>query len=175
MKLKPFRSYEESNVVNLYSLVEASGNAGDAVEMVSWNPSADEGFGPNLAPYGGMTIPRYERLSKVKLATRGSERKVLGIALWNVRETSDLGFPLIYDLQRYNEIHTVTSGQSLPVLVRGYVMASGFNGTPGPGSGIGINSAGQWNVTGVDVTPVIGRFLSSTGADGYAAAFIAAI
>ena len=176
MKLKPFRGYDEAEVVNLYSLTENSGNAGDAVELVSWNPSDDEGYGVNLSPYAGMQIPRYERKSKVKLATRGNERKVLGIMLWNVRETDDLGRKLIYDPQRYNELQTVTSGQSVPVLVRGYVMASGFTGpSPSPGSGVGVDQLGQWTVTGLNVTNVIGTFLSSTGSDGYAAAFINAL
>lgn len=174
MFLKPFRQYDEADVVNLYSLVENSGDAGDLCELVSMNPSALDGFGGNISPFAGIQIPRKETLAKVRLATSGSECLVIGMSLWNVRESDALGRPLQYDYQRWAELQVVYSGQTLPVLTRGIVHISGFTGTPGPGSGIGVDSggAGRWSVLPVCQTPNLGKFLSSTGADGAAIAFL---
>lgn len=174
MKIKPFRSYDEHEVINLYSLLEDSGNAGDFVEYVSWNPSDSDGYdgSTNLSPFGGISIPRYVSKAKVKLATSGSENVVAGILLYDVRTNDALGRPLIFDAQRYNELQVVYSGQTVPMCKRGMVVISGFAGTPAPGSGIGVHNstAGGWKVLGPAVTPSLGKFLSSTGADGYAVA-----
>jgi hypothetical protein len=174
MRLKPFRQFDENDVINLFSLAEASGDAGSLVELVSWNPSDSDGYDSNaeLSPFPGITIPRYVSKAKVKLATAGSEDKILGAMLWDVREQDVLGRPLIYTMQRYLELQTVTSGQAVPVVTKAILTVSGMTGTPAPGSGIGVDAGGNgnWTVIGPAVTPSLGKWLSSTGADGYAIA-----
>lgn len=176
MNLKPFRQYDENDVINLFSLAEASGDAGCLAELQAWNPSDSDGYDNNneLSPFIGQAIPRYVNKAKVKLATSGNTNSVLGALLWNVRELDSLGRPLIYNAQRYQELQVVTSGQSVPILTRGLLTVSGFTGTPGPGSGIQVddNGLGNWKVVHSSVTPSLGKFLSSTGADGYAIALI---
>lgn len=187
MNLKPIRQFDENDVINFYSLVEASGNAGELVEYVSWNPSADDAYTTdNLSPFGGTSVPRYVNAAKVKLATSGNESNVAGLLLVDVRQTDQLGRPLIYDAQRWNELNVVYSGQTVPLAKRGIFLVSGFTGTPGPGSGIGVSTGGNgnWRVlfpnaftptlnnpTGVNTTS-LGRFLSQTGANGYAFAYL---
>lgn len=186
MRIKPFRAYDENDVLAIYSLAEASGDAGCMVEYQSLNPSNWDGYNVNagLEAFPGMSIPRYVNNGKVKLATSGNEVNVLGMLVWDVRETDALGRKLIYDAQRYAELHCVTSGQTVPVLKRGMVFASGFTGTPNVGSGIGVsnNGLGDWTVlhptqftpgvTGTFLKQSLGRFLSQTGADGFALAYI---
>ena len=175
MQLLPFRQYAEEDVINLYSLVEASGDAGCLTELVSFNPSeTDEMVDGGLAPYAGMYSPRIATKAKIQLATSGSEAKGVGMALWNVRETDDLGRKLILDNQRYNELQVVISGQTLPVLRRGIVTVKGFAGTAGPGSGIGVDNAGAggWKVLAAGASNSLGQFLSSTGTLGQAVAFL---
>ncbi len=176
MNIKPFRQYDENDVINLFSLAEASGNAGDLAELVSWNPSDSDGYDINneLSPFAGQAIPRYVNKAKVKLATSGSNALVLGALLWNVREQDALGRPLIYNAQRYQELQVVTSGQTVPIMTRGLLTVSGFTGTPAAGSGIQVDDAGNgnWKVVHSSVTPSLGKFLSSTGADGYAIALL---
>ena len=176
MQLKPFRQYDENDVINLYSLAQNSGNAGDLVQFQSFNPSDWDGYdvNNNLAPFPGMSIPRYVNKAKVALGTSGNTNLIVGMALWNVRESDPLGRPLIYDAQRYAELHVVTSGQTLPILKRGWVVISGYEGTAGAGSGIsaGDSTAGAWKVIGPAVTPSLGKFLSQSGADGYAFAYL---
>lgn len=174
MKIKPFRQYDENDVINLYSLAESSGNQGDLAELVSWNPSDSDGYdvGAELSPFAGITIPRYVSKAKVKLATSGNENMVLGALLWDVRETDVLGRPLIYTAQRYQELQVVVSGQAVPIVTKAVLIVSGFTGTPGVGSGIGVDNSGlgNWKVIGKDATPRLGTWLSTTGADGYAVA-----
>jgi len=176
MNLKPFRSYEEASVINLYSLAEASGNAGDMVQFQSWNPTDSDGYdsNQNLAPFAGMTIPRYVDKAKVALVTSGNTAIAAGALLWDVRANDALGRPLIYDAQRWNELQVVYSGQTVPILKRGIVIVSGYEGTAAAGSGIaaGDSTAGAWKVVGPAVTPNCGKWLSQSGSDGYAVAFL---
>lgn len=176
MQLKPFRAYDEHDVINLYSLLENSGNAGDLVQFSSWNPSDSDGYDAtnNLSPFPGLTIPRYVNKAKVALSTSGSTNVCAGILLWDVRTNDALGRPLIYDAQRWNELQVVYSGQTVPLAKRGMFVVSGYEGTAGPGSGIaaGDSTAGAWKVVGPAVTPSLGKFMSTSGADGFAVAFI---
>jgi hypothetical protein len=176
MQIKPFRAYDENDVLNIYSLAEASGNAGDLVQYQSLNPSDWDGYdmNNNLAPFPGMSIPLYVNKAKVAQSTSGSTTNVLGMAIWNTRQSDPLGRPLIYTPDRYMELHVVTSGQTLPVLKRGMVFVSGYEGTANAGSGIaaGDGGLGAWKVVGKDVTPNLGKWLSQSGADGYALAYL---
>lgn len=176
MNIKPFRQYDENDVINLFSLAEASGDAGCLAELQAWNPSDSDGYDINneLSPFAGQAIPRYVNKAKVKLATSGNNNTVIGALLWNVRENDALGRPLIYNAQRYLELQVVTSGQTIPLMTRGILTVSGFVGTPGVGSGIQVSDAGlgDWKVVHSSVTPSLGKFLSSTGADGYAIAWL---
>lgn len=176
MRLKPFRAYDEHDVINLYSLVENSGNAGELVQFVSWNPSDSDGYdgSNNLAPFGGITIPRYVNKAKVSLSTSGSTLNVVGALLWDVRQTDALGRPLIYDAQRWQELQVVYSGQTVPICKRGILIVSGYEGTAGAGSGIaaGDGGLGAWKVVDITATPILGRFMSTSGADGFAVAYL---
>lgn len=175
MKIKPFRQFDEHDVINLYSLTQDSGNAGDLVKFGTWNPSDSDGYaGGNLAPFAGMSIPRYVNKATVSLSTSGSTTACVGALLWDVRTVDALGRPLIYDAQRWLELQVVYSGQTVPIVKRAILVVSGYEGTAGPGSGIGAgdSTAGAWKVLGLDATPSLGKFMSQSGADGYAVAYL---
>ena len=175
MQLLPFRQYGEEDVINLYALVEASGDAGCLAEAVSMNPSiVDEFVDGGLAPYSKMYSPRIATAAKAQLATSGSDAKVVGVMLYNVREYDDLGRKLILENQRYNELQVVISGQTCPMLRQGMVTVKGFDGVAGPGSGIGVSNAGagNWKVLAAGAAGSLGQFLSTTGNNGQAIAFI---
>jgi hypothetical protein len=174
MQLKPFRSYEESDVINLYALQESDVDAGHLVMFGTWDPDNSDGYGANLSPFGGMSIPRKVSNARVSLATSGSTNLVVGATLWAVKEQDALGRPLIYTPDRYNSLQVVTSGQNCPILKRGILVCAGFDGVPAPGSGIAVSDStpGGWKVIGADETPSLGKWLSSPGADGFAVAFL---
>lgn len=176
MNIKPFRVVNEYDVVNLYAFNGASASKGNFVELTTFNPSSHNGWSAvNVgASYDGTWSKRYEVNAKVSYAASGSQ-KVLGMLLYDVSDTDENGQALRF-IEKYKKdaMCVVESGEAVPVLTRGIVEISGFQGTPAPGSGAFISNSGDGsvvvalpNTTGLPGQKV-GKFLSSTGADGYA-------
>lgn len=175
--LLPFRDYDEKNVINLYAFSGiSSGNKGtlvkiqgDGFQLDSTNPIEMLGSAGDFAP-SNVVSQRYGVVPKMTYATNGSP--VLGMTLWDIRETDENGEKLLYRPRKAAEMEVVLSGQACPVVTKGIfgyagiqtgggltgVVSAGVNLYPGTN---GVLSA-QNLVTG---TP-IGKTLGKTDANG---------
>jgi hypothetical protein len=137
--LKPFRDYDEHDVINLFSF---SGDSTHVVKGLAVKVMAP-GFNPgitNVSPtellgnvggnFGSNVVSqRYGVAAKVAVAASGEA--VLGLTLMDVRETDENGEKLVFNPRKAAEMGVVVSGQAVPVLTKGLVMYSGTNATAG--------------------------------------------
>ena len=175
--LKPFRDYDEHDVVNLFAHVDGDVNRGTFVSLVSGsNPDAHASeYVQSLqnVPVKAVSL-RTANPWKVENASAAGTR-AFGMTLYDVRETNEWGEKYIYQ-PRYesSEQQIVMSGESVPVLRQGIVELNGFDGAPDAGSGAIIDPANDGQLLVVDPAGVtnprdlVGTFLTQPGADGYA-------
>lgn len=180
--LKPFRDYNEHDVVNLFA-VEADQNvdgviatAGTVVKV------AGNGFRPVIAGLGGTgylgAVPvdlaggvgatyvntvsdRFAVAAKVTACASGE--LPLGITLMNTQELDENGEKLIYNPRKAAEKGVVVSGQAVPVLTRGIVTYSGSQISNSAVAGAGVylsQTAGELSTTAGNQTRV-GTLLGS--------------
>lgn len=176
MDLRPFRDYNESEVINGFALAEQTGSKGSLVKLqAGWNPDQVQSYTASWSRgINGVFSKRMSAAPKYALAQSGDTGGILlGFMLYDVKETDENGKPLA--LQPFEERiqrQCVVSGDANPVLTRGTVYIHGMTNpsNAGPGSGAQVANVGGGAITvvGKDVTPTIGKFLSSTGAAGYA-------
>ena len=174
--IKPFRDYDEHEVINLFTLAPNSGDAGQLVALQgSGYVSTADPETASLTSQAGVYSMRYSNPSKVSYPINSATRTgVIGILLKNVRETDYLGRSLLYDATRAVEANAVPSGQTVPILTRGLIMVSGVSGTVTPGCGAiaGVGTAGVadggWQVVPSNSTGSIGTFLGNLDGNGYA-------
>jgi hypothetical protein len=176
MDLRPFRDYHESEVIQGFALAEATGSKGSLVKLQpGWNPDQVQEYTASWSRgINGVFSKRMSAAPKYTLAQSGDTGGILlGLMLYDVKETDENGKPLA--LQPYEERiqrQCLVSGDASPVLTRGTVYIAGMSNpsSAGPGSGAQVSNggAGAITVVGKDVTPTIGKFLSSTGAAGFA-------
>lgn len=170
--LKPYRDYSEHNVVNVFALNESSGNKGEFVKLVSFDPDNHSNFGaklPGTPSYAWSSD--YIVNARVALASSGSTP--FGMLLFDVRNT--LPYPVgslanLSDPVRLAEQQVVISGRAVPILTKGIVEIAGFEGVAGAGSGAYVSNttAGGVRVAAVGSAGQIGTWLSSSGVDGAA-------
>lgn len=188
--LKPFRQYDEQEVVNLYSHEEASANKGTFVSITTadGNTNVMQNGNSPATPHqdyhsslsnlpSRATVMREAVTWKIRSAQAGDT--VLGVMLYDVKENNAFNEPYLYR-PRYEraEQQIVISGEAVPVLTRGIVKLNGYSGTVGPNSGAIIhpNSDGTLLVAdsagvafdGSTTGSLVGKFLSSEDADSYA-------
>jgi hypothetical protein len=161
--LRPFRDYDEHDVVNLFSY---SGtlpvNKGTIVKIVGngWkNTDEIELLGSPGNAFGNTVAERYGVAAKV--ADAGSGDASLGILLYDVKETDENGEKLIFNPRKAAEMNVAVSGQAVPVATRGTFLYSGAVGTPAAGG------TAYWN--GTEISSVggttIGMFLGAKDTD----------
>lgn len=181
--IKPFRDYDEHDVVNLFAFSgAATADKGTFVDVASFFPSNFQGWGVEdvgASNIDGVWSKRYNVKARVVNAVSGSN-KTLGMLLYDVRENDENGQPLRFLPRDAKDARMVVeSGEAVPILTKGIVEISGVNGVPGPGSGAMLSAANDGTLvvvhpallsqTGFALSATkVGKFLSSTGADGYA-------
>lgn len=125
--LKPFRQYNENDVVNLFAHATATSlNKGTlVVPSVSWlstdEPTAEAGD-PGAA-YNNTVSNRYASTAKVTTAVSGDAP--LGMTLYDIRETDENGEKLIFNPRKAAEMQIVLSGQTVPIVTKGIFLYSG--------------------------------------------------
>ena len=174
--LKPFRSYDEYDVVNLFAVQanqDANGviaSAGTVVKV------AGNGFQPVVAGLGGTgflgAVPvdlaggagstyvnavsdRFAVAAKVTHAASGSQ--ALGITLMGTQEYDENGEKLLFNPRKAAEKGVAVSGQAVPVLTRGIVTYSGslISNSANAGDGVYLSaSAGELSTTAGNQTRV---------------------
>ena len=142
--LKPFRSYDEHDVVNLFALDDPSVNLnvddvkikkGVHVAVVGdgWK-NTDEaldshglgGASSTSAPgksFANTVSLRYGTTARVNPTASGVAP--LGITLWDMAERDENGEKLLYHPRKAAEMQAVISGQTMPVLTKGVVLYKG--------------------------------------------------
>ncbi len=182
--LLPYRQYAEAEVLNQYSL-SVTGQNGMFVSFVTGNQNPDNADGYSTlavgAAYPNIVSTRYLNNRQVKPAAVGDTAwQVAGVTLHTTAEFDENGNKLVLQPTDYTlERGYVVSGQSVPILKRGLIsiaMSQVTGGIPLPGYPAVITGNGQLcpllpsTATGSNFPPyVVGRFVSSTGSNNYAA------
>ena len=141
--LKPFRSYDEHDVVNLFALdyptvdLNVDGakvKKGKLVTVSNGWKNTDEALDSHgLGGASATTSPgksfantvslRYGTTARVE--PTASTEVPLGITLWDMAERDENGEKLLYHPRKAAEMQAVISGQTMPVLTKGVVLYKG--------------------------------------------------
>ena len=136
--LRPFRDYDEHDVINLFALDEAAGVDVTKGHFVAFG-SANEGWrnahgddqglqnvmlGDVGQGYDNTVSQRYGVSSRVKLAD-ANDTDVLGMLLYDVKETDENGEQLKFNPRKAAENDWAISGQAVPIVTRGIFLYSG--------------------------------------------------
>jgi len=136
--LRPFRQYNENDVVNLYAysgdstlvtkglVVKIMGD-GFAPDTTSNGYDVNARLGDVGASYNNVVSQRYGATPKVGAAASGD--RALGLTLMDIRELDENGEKLIFNPRKAAEMNVVVSGQTVPILTKGIVMYSGVTVT----------------------------------------------
>ena len=131
-QLKPFRDYDEHDVINLFTLKDQSDvNKGTFVKLTSGQGwvSTDEPFGDTQSAvgstsYAGRAVSnRY--IVQAGLDIAGSGDAPIGMTLYDLKETDENGEKLVFNPRKAAEMQAAISGQAVPVATRGVFLYSG--------------------------------------------------
>jgi hypothetical protein len=171
MNLKPFRDIDEHNVLNLFSTQESQVEKGTFMQIVSFDPDNHNGFGVSVAnvPDGAYSAT-YEVFAKVKkgagTGAGATATGIIGVLLVDVTGSNPNAVTVGDQLRYFDRI---LSGKAAPILTRGIISVAGHSGTATPGAKGVVVTAGQLVAVSAGTSAnVVGTFLSTTGADGYA-------
>lgn len=170
--LKPFRDYDEHDVVNLFAYSGASANKGTVVVAQGQGVNLlDNSSLDNLSFAANSLSAQFNVPWTVADASASSTKnQVVGLLLKDIRSVDENGERLIFNPRKAAEMDVIVSGQAVPILTKGLVLVNGIVGTPGFGSGARPAANGNLQVTGWSASEnsIIGKFLGPTGSDGYA-------
>lgn len=130
--LKPFRDYDEHDVINLFTLKDQSDvNKGTFVKLTSGQGwvSTDEVFGDTQSAVGSTSYAaravsnRY--IVQAGLDIAGSGDAPIGMTLYDLKETDENGEKLVFNPRKAAEMQAAISGQAVPVATRGVFLYSG--------------------------------------------------
>jgi len=137
--LRPFRDYDEHDVINLFTYAGSTTlpqNKGTFVSVFAgWsNAYADSTLATSLQETellgdvgvnaGNTVSERYGLVAKVTVTATGDSAP-LGMALWDCKETDENGEKLIFNPRKAAEMQVVISGQAVPVATKGIFVYSG--------------------------------------------------
>jgi len=178
-KLRPFRDYDEHDVLNLFSYDTTNLSAGSinitkgslvkiATGWKNYDSGVELGGGIEFIGGAGTLQPtnvvsqRYGVTAKVIVSTTGETP--IGMTLYDVRDADENGELLKYYPRKAAEMQAVIPGQAVPVVTRGIFLVQGVLGTPtaggtayAGGTGQITSSTGLHNITNV----AIGKFLGA--------------
>jgi hypothetical protein len=183
-KLRPFRDYDEHDVLNLFSYDTTGLNAGSinitkgslvkiATGWKNYDSGVDLGGGIEFIGGAGTLQPtnvvsqRYGVTAKVVVSTTGETP--IGMTLFDVRDADENGELLKYYPRKAAEMQAVIPGQAVPVVTRGVFLVQGVLGSPSAGGtayagGTGqiTSSTGSAGIANV----AIGKFLGPADTNG---------
>jgi hypothetical protein len=152
IKLRPFRDYDEKDVINLYALKDDSVSLpivkGTLVKFAAnagWNADQELSMlGDVGASYTNVTSQRYGVAANVAVAGEGDTP--LGMMLHDVRETDENGEQLKFNPRKAAEMEAVISGQAIPLVSKGIFLYYGTGlaaETPVAGTDLYVHGNGQ--------------------------------
>ena len=177
--LRPFRDYDELDVINLFRLSGAAENElpvhrGTLVTFADndgWTADREDGInmlgGAGLNSIGGVVSQRYGVHATVKVAQAGNQP--IGMTLYDVRETDENGELLIHNPRKAVEMECVLSGQAVPIVTRGIFLYSGnilAAQTVAPGASLYHDVSGDLT-TGTTAGIVVGKALGAADSNGH--------
>lgn len=183
-KLRPFRDYDEHDVLNLFSYDTTGLSAGSinitkgslvkiSTGWKNYDSGVELGGGLEFIGSAGTLSPtnvvsqRYGVSAKVIVSTTGDTP--IGMTLYDVRDADENGELLKYKPRKAAEMQVVIPGQAVPVVTRGIFLVQGVLGTPAAGGtayagGTGqiTSSTGSLGILNV----AIGKFLGPADTNG---------
>jgi hypothetical protein len=157
MKLLPFKSFAESDVINQFSL-DGTGERGLFVTVSAGNFDDQHGWDTSNsvgASYDNAYSYRYKVNSTVRACATGDTKyNVLGLTLFNVAETDENGELYKFYKQKRIENSVVLSGQAVPVVGEGIftigtgAFETGSGDAPSVGDVLIPSSGGKVVITG---------------------------
>jgi hypothetical protein len=153
-RLLPFRSYDENDVINFYSLDTITGEAGSLVRVSSANLDlqpveyTSRGDSDSWVEQQGNALSLYPQVpyKVTKVSTTGAALHPLGILLRDVRSKDENGENLLYYPEKREELQCVVSGQAVPIATKG-IFTMNVRGLAG-GVAPNINDVAQASVNG---------------------------
>lgn len=169
--LKPFRDYDEHDVINLFAVNAESANKGTVV--VADNNGVDFKIATsldNLSFVGNTLSAQFNVPWTVSAAPAGAAKgEIVGLLLKDVRKFDENGEQLIFNPRKAAEMDVIVSGQAVPILTKGLVLVNGVVGTPGFGSGAAVSDAGGGDLKVVAYgSATVGKFLGPKNDEGFA-------
>jgi len=129
--LRPFRDYDEKDVVNLFAWSGTiPANRGTVVKINRGYLATDSNpvmLGSVAASYRNTVSQRWGAYATVAATTAGDV--ALGILLKDVRETDENGELLKFNPIKAAEMDVVLSGQAVPICTKGTFLYSGLSGS----------------------------------------------
>jgi hypothetical protein len=125
--LRPFRDYNEHDVINLFRFSGTiPANKGTLVKVIGngWLTTDElERLGSVGATYNNVQSERYGVAAAVGVA--GAGETPVGMLLYDVKETDENGEKLIFHPRKQAEMEVALSGQAVPVVTKGTFLYSG--------------------------------------------------
>ena len=169
--LKPFRDYDEHDVINLFAVNAESLNKGSVVVADNGGVNLKENLGiDNLSNIGNAVSAYFNVPWTVAPAPSGaSKSEILGLTLKDVKRVDENGEQLRYNPRKAAEMDVIISGQACPILTKGLVLVGDIVGEPGFGSGAAVSDSGDGSVKVVSYADTtVGKFLGPKNDEGYA-------
>lgn len=183
-QLRPFRDYDEHDVLNLFAYDTTNLTAGQiqvprgvlvkiATGWKNYDSGAILGGGIDFIGSAGTLSPnnvvsqRYGVTAKVVAATTGETP--VGMMLYDVRDVDENGELLKYKPRKATEMQAVIPGQAVPVVTRGVFLVQGVLGTPTAGGTAYAGLTGQITASTGSLTianVAIGKFLGAADVNG---------
>jgi len=178
-KLRPFRDYNEHDVLNLFSYDTTGLTAGSisvtkgtlvkiATGWKNYNSGEEIGGGLEYIGSAGTLAPanvvsqRYGVTAKVVASTTGETP--IGLTLFDLKDADENGELLKYRPRKAAEMQVVIPGQATPVVTRGIFLMQGVLGTPTAGGVAYAGGTGQITAStgaGGILNVAIGKFLGA--------------
>jgi len=178
-KLRPFRDYDEHDVLNLFAYDTTGLNAGSisitkgslvkiATGWKNYDSGVELGGGIEFIGGAGTLQPtnvvsqRYGVTAKVVTSTTGETP--IGMMLYDVKDVDENGELLKYNPRKAAEMQAVIPGQAVPVVTRGIFLVQGVLGSPTAGGVAYAGGTGQITAStggGGIANVVIGKFLGA--------------
>ena len=166
--LLPFRDYDEHDVVNLFGfrgeltkghlvMLDATANG--------WKNSDELQLLDEPGAAFGNTVSERYGVAPTLLAASGSAAPVLGVLLYDVKETDENGEKLVFNPRKAAEMEVALSGQAAPVATRGVFLYSGtqlISDNPTAGQKLYHDDNGEL-CTGTTNGTVVGKALGVKG------------
>jgi len=173
--LRPFRQYNENDVINLFSFrgtvpllkgsmvkIKTGWTVHDEFE---WESNVPQEGGANMFP--GVVSDRWHVKAEVELNDLADAP--LGMLLYDVKEHDENGEKLLWHPRKYHEMQVALKGMAVPVLTRGLVLINGIDTSTGVSVAHGVKAYAIAN-GGISTDPsnsavLIGHFLGAESGD----------